>query len=110
VPDGSNFQRLGGVPEEGERLSFTFDGEAHVGRRGETVAAALLAAGVTVFRETPRDGRPRAPYCMMGVCFECLVEIDGVPNRQACMVTLEDGMAVRPMHGAREVGSTDGER
>ncbi|NML96647.1 (2Fe-2S)-binding protein [Paraburkholderia sp. RP-4-7] len=66
-----------------------------------TVAAALLYAGVTVFRHTPVGAAPRAPYCMMGVCFDCLVEIDGLPNQQACMVRVRDGMEVKAMAGAR---------
>ena len=44
---------------------------------------------------------PRAPYCMMGVCFECLLEIDGVANRQACLVTVQPGMKIRSQEGAR---------
>ena len=66
-----------------------------------TVAAALLCAGVTVFRHMPVGAAPRAPYCMMGVCFDCLVEIDGLPNQQACMVRVRDGMQVKAMAGAR---------
>lgn len=65
------------------------------------VAAALLYAGVSVFRHTPVGDAPRAPYCMMGVCFDCLVEIDGVPNQQACMVRVRAGMQVKAMAGAR---------
>jgi predicted molibdopterin-dependent oxidoreductase YjgC len=50
------------------------------------------------------SGEPRAPYCMMGVCFECLVEVDGVPNVQACMTSVREGMTVRRQHGARQIG------
>ncbi len=85
-------------------VSFTFEGEAVEAREGDTLAAALLAAGVTSFRETPVSGAARAPYCMMGVCFDCLVEIDGVPNRQACMLLVAEGMAVRIQRGARGLG------
>ena len=66
-----------------------------------SVAAALLAAGVMRFRSTPVSGAPRAPYCMMGVCFECLLEIDGIANRQACLVTVQPGMKIRSQEGAR---------
>ena len=58
---------------------------------------ALLAAGVTIFRHTPVSGAPRAPYCMMGACFECLVEIDGVV-RQACMLEVSEGMRIARPH------------
>jgi predicted molibdopterin-dependent oxidoreductase YjgC len=46
-------------------------------------------------RASPVSGAPRAPYCLMGVCFECLVEVDGVRDRQACLTTIRDGMRVR---------------
>jgi len=80
---------------EGKPLTFTVDGRSATARAGDTVAAALLANGVEVCRTTPVSGAPRAPYCMMGVCFECLVEIDGIPDRQACMIAAIDGMAIR---------------
>ncbi|MBY5971025.1 (2Fe-2S)-binding protein [Ferrimonas balearica] len=67
---------------------------------GETVAAALLAGNVGSFRSTPVSGDNRAPYCMMGACFDCLVTIDGLPNRQACMTEIRDGMVVQRQKGA----------
>ncbi|SAL63304.1 NAD(FAD)-dependent dehydrogenase [Caballeronia arvi] len=70
---------------------------------GRSVAAALLTAGVSRFRATPVSASPRAPYCMMGACFDCLVEIDGVPSRQSCMVAVRDGMRVRSQDGARNL-------
>ncbi|MDR3095793.1 MAG: (2Fe-2S)-binding protein [Paraburkholderia sp.] len=70
---------------------------------GRSVAAALLAASVSRFRSTPVSGAPRAPYCMMGACFECLVEIDGVPARQSCMVEVREGMRIRTQEGARDL-------
>jgi predicted molibdopterin-dependent oxidoreductase YjgC len=70
---------------------------------GRSVAAALLASGIARFRATPVSGAPRAPYCMMGACFECLVEIDGVPSRQSCMVTVRDGMRIHSQEGARDL-------
>ena len=84
-------------------LNFTFDGKALKGRAGDTVAAALLANGITTCRETPVSGAPRAPYCLMGVCFDCLVVIDGIGNRQGCLVSLTDGMAIETQHGRRHV-------
>lgn len=69
---------------------------------GASAAAAVLLAGAFRIRETPVSGAPRLPYCLMGVCFDCLAEIDGVPNRQACMVPAAPGMRIRVQHGARE--------
>ncbi|WP_339326267.1 (2Fe-2S)-binding protein [Burkholderia multivorans] len=68
-----------------------------------TVAAALLHAGVHSFRRTPVSNAPRAPFCMMGVCFDCLVRIDDQPNQQSCMVKVRAGMRVSFMNGAREI-------
>lgn len=69
---------------------------------GASAAAAVLLAGLPAIRETPVAGSPRLPLCMMGVCFDCLAEIDGVPNRQACMVTVAPGMRIARQCGARE--------
>ena len=90
---------LGGTP-----VAFTFDGRAIAARSGDTIAAALLAAGVETCRTTPVSGAPRAPYCMMGVCFECLVVVDGVGNRQGCLIAVRDGMRVETQRGRRFVG------
>ena len=64
---------------------------------GTNLAAALLAVGVQVFRHTPVSGAPRAPFCMMGACFDCLVEVDGVV-RQACMLEVAAGMKLSRPH------------
>lgn len=79
------------------------DNQAHDVPAALSVAAALLATGDLVCRTTPVGGNGRAPFCMMGVCFDCLVEIDGVPNRQGCMTPVRDGMRVRRMQGARSI-------
>src|SRR5260370_20713172 len=68
---------------------------------GASAAAAVLVAGFRNIRETPVEGRERGPYCMMGICFDCLAEIDGVPNRQSCMVAAQPGMRIRRQRGAR---------
>jgi D-hydroxyproline dehydrogenase subunit gamma len=70
---------------------------------GASAAAAMLLAGLAGTRETPVTGAPRAPYCLMGVCFDCLAEIDGIPNRQSCMVAVAPGMVIRRQHGKRGV-------
>lgn len=82
-------------------IDVEFDGRPLAVPGQGSVAAALLAAGVSRFRSTAVSGAPRAPYCMMGVCFECLLEIDGVANAQACLVTVQAGMKIRSQEGAR---------
>jgi hypothetical protein len=68
---------------------------------GASAAAAVLLAGLPAIRDTAVSGAPRLPLCMMGVCFDCLAEIDGIPNRQACMVSVVPGMRIARQHGAR---------
>ncbi len=68
--------------------------------KGESVAACLLRAGVPFNRLTPVSGAPRLPYCMIGQCFDCLVEIDGIGNQQACLTIVRDHMRVRRQNGA----------
>lgn len=84
-------------------VTIEFNGQPLRVPSGRSVAAALLAGGVTPLRTTPVSGAPRAPYCMMGVCFECLMEIEGQPSRQACLVQVREGMTVRSQHGARDL-------
>jgi predicted molibdopterin-dependent oxidoreductase YjgC len=87
----------------GDAVAFTIDGLPATACAGDSVAAALLAAGVGHCRTTPVSGARRAPYCMMGVCFECLVAIDGVGNRQGCLVPVRPGMRVETQRGARAI-------
>ena len=81
------------APLASDRLTFLFEGREIEGRKGETIAAALTAAGILPIRRT-RNGSARGLFCGMGVCQDCLVEIDGTPNQRACMTKLECGMRV----------------
>ena len=74
MPSDSSFKRLGDV--DAASVTLRVDGETVSAHLGETVAAALVAAGRLAFRETAVSGRKRGPFCMMGACFDCLVEID----------------------------------
>jgi predicted molibdopterin-dependent oxidoreductase YjgC len=100
MPADSLFKQL---PSDAGLLSIEFDGQSLQVPAGVSLAAALLASGVRRSRSTPVSGSPRAPYCMMGVCFECLVEVDGVPNCQACLLPVAPGLRVRSQHGARSL-------
>ena len=79
-------------------------GHAVEARLGDSVAAVLLVAGALPTRVSPVSGEPRAPYCMMGVCFDCLVTIDGVGNRQSCLVPVAQGMVIETQKARREAG------
>lgn len=98
------FRRLEAHAEAGAVTVF-IEGEPFAARVTDTVAAALLAAGLEHCRTTPVSGAPRAPYCMMGVCFDCLVTIDGAGNRQACLVRVREGMRIGIQRGKREPGT-----
>jgi predicted molibdopterin-dependent oxidoreductase YjgC len=98
------FRRIDLPPgEAAPAVEITVDGRRIRARAGDTLAAALLCAGVVPFRHTPVTGQPRSPLCLMGVCFDCLVEVDGAQNVQSCMVEVRDGMRVRLPPGARRV-------
>lgn len=88
------------IHPSGPPVALTVDGEPVAAAVGDSVAAAMLLAGQLVFRQSAVDGTDRGPHCMIGNCFECLVEIDGVPNRQACLTLVRNGMAVRRQRGA----------
>jgi sarcosine oxidase subunit alpha len=90
---------------EAATVSLTIDGKSVDARAGDTVAAAMLAAGYDHCRTTPVSGTPRGPYCLMGACFECLVTIDGFGNRQGCLVPVREGMRVELQLGKREIGT-----
>ena len=87
-----------------KKISFHFGNQKINCNEGESIASALLASGEHVFRVSHQSGSNRGPYCMMGVCFECLVEIDGSPNRQACMTIVSDGMKVTQQNGPANLG------
>ena len=84
---------------EADTVEFEFDGHRIRAPRGISIAAALLRSGFPQCRNTPVSGTPRGPYCLMGVCFECIVEIEGLGARQACLLEARDGLRVRPGPG-----------
>jgi len=74
-------------------VTFTFDDQPVTASEGMTIAAALLAAGHRSLRKTPVSGQARGPFCMMGACFDCLVQING-ETVQACMTPVRSGLEV----------------
>ena len=89
---------LGHGLERGRPVSLTLDGRPVTAYEGESVAAVLLAEGRIATRTTP-GGSPRGVYCAMGVCFDCLVVVDGVPNTRACVTWVREGLEVSLQHG-----------
>lgn len=79
--------------------TFRFDGAPVPFRPGQSVGAALTAHGVRAWRTTRREGRPRGLFCGIGVCFDCLVTVQGRPNQRACLVVAEPGLRVETQEG-----------
>lgn len=93
MPDTKNSgpRRLTDRPEP---LTFTVNGQEVVAYQGETIGAALAALGQRAVRLSEKYGAPRGLFCGMGVCQECRVTVDGVPNVRACMTPVSPGMRV----------------
>jgi hypothetical protein len=79
---------------DGERIAVRIDGAPVEGRQGDSVATLLLLTGKAGCRRSFVSGEPRGPYCMMGVCFECLVRVDGIDGLQACMIPIRPDMRI----------------
>ncbi len=77
-------------------ITFTFDGREVVGHPGESIAAALLAAGIRQLRSTRVDDRPRGLFCAIGTCFDCLVRVDGGRPVRACLTPVQPGVDLAP--------------
>ena len=85
------------------RVRVTIDGTSVEAEAGEPVAAVLLRTPPHYARTHPVAGEPRAPYCMMGVCFDCTAVVDGVPSTQTCLTAVRDGMTIERQQGVRRV-------
>ncbi|GAA3177563.1 (2Fe-2S)-binding protein [Streptomyces virens] len=83
----------------GPAFTVTFDGRRIEALPGRTVAAVLWAAGITSWRATRDGGRPRGVFCGIGVCFDCLVTVNGRPNQRACLVPARPGDDIRTQEG-----------
>lgn len=89
----------------GDGVTLSIDGVQVAAEAGESVAAVLLRQASPCSRLSPVSGEPRAPYCMMGVCFECLAEVDGVASVQTCLKAVRNGMSVRRQIGKRKLST-----
>lgn len=83
------------------------DGEPYTARAGDTVAAALLASGRLATRSTPISGAGRGPFCMMGVCFECRVVVDGRSSDPGCQILVAPGMRIDTQAGGHLFAATN---
>jgi len=94
------FRRL---VDTGRSVQISIDGKAVTAKAGDSVMAALLLNGVTRFHRSNAGNDPRGPYCGMGVCFDCLVTIDGEGGRQACLTQVMEGMVIQTGDRRRDI-------
>ncbi|WP_422446196.1 (2Fe-2S)-binding protein [Thermoanaerobacterium sp. DL9XJH110] len=80
------------------------DGREVPAIEGEPIAAALLAAGIKKFRETPKYHKPRGIFCAIGRCTDCVMTVDGVPNVRTCVTPVRDGMVISTQKGLGKWG------
>jgi predicted molibdopterin-dependent oxidoreductase YjgC len=88
----------GGLP-----ITLTFDGQPVRAVAGDSVGAALTRAGVRSWRTTRHNARPRGLFCGIGVCYDCLLTVDGLANQRACLVPAIDGMELQSIPSVRTV-------
>ena len=91
--------------DTGSSLTVHVDGHPVIAIAGESVAAVLLRQAPFWARTTPVSGARRAPYCMMGVCFDCLAVVDGVSSVQTCLAPVREGMRIERQQGRPDVTS-----
>jgi sarcosine oxidase subunit alpha len=83
----------------GKPFEIDVDGEKIIAYEGETISAALIAAGRRTFRHTTKKNHPRGMFCGIGLCHECLMVINGVPNTRACQTLATPGCRVESQEG-----------
>ena len=77
-----------------EAVNVNFDGRPLIAVPGQNIGAALVSNGVTAWRSTRKEARPRGLSCGIGICFDCLVTVDGEANQRACLVEVQEGMEI----------------
>ena len=93
-----NHQILGELPET-KLLKITVDGKKIKAREGETIAAALIASGIKVFRYTVKINEPRSLFCAIGRCTDCVMIVNGRHNIRTCITLVEEGMEIETQKG-----------
>lgn len=84
---------------KGKEVTFSLDGKELTGYEGESIAAALKAAGVMVHRYTAKQHKPRGIFCAIGRCTDCVMIVNGEPNVRTCITPLEEEMVIQTQYG-----------
>ena len=100
------FKQLSG--DQTEMVNIILNGQPLQVLRGITVAAVALSQNLQYTRTTPISGSKRAPFCMMGVCYECLMVIDGKANQRACATYVQSGMTIDRQQGVGPTMESNG--
>ena len=95
-----------GQLQQRKKIQITFDGESVEALEGEPIAAALLAAGKKVFYRTVKRNDPRGYFCAIGVCNDCKMIVDGVPNVRTCVTPVREGMIIETQIGKGALGKS----
>jgi predicted molibdopterin-dependent oxidoreductase YjgC len=84
--------------EEQKTLTIIVDGKEIAAQNGDSIAAALTANGIRVFRYSRKRHEPRGFFCGIGHCTDCIMEVDGIPNVRTCITPVRAGMIIRTKH------------
>jgi predicted molibdopterin-dependent oxidoreductase YjgC len=85
--------------KRGKSFQIEVDGHSILAYAGETVAAALLANGFRILRYSDKRNHPRGIFCGIGVCYDCLVTVNGIPNQRACMTPVQPNLVITLQRG-----------
>jgi len=88
------------------KITFLYNGRKVEAYEGETIAAALHAAGIKTLSKSLKYLRPRGFFCGIGKCSSCLMRVNGIPDVRTCITPVEDGMVVESQE-KKELPSAD---
>jgi predicted molibdopterin-dependent oxidoreductase YjgC len=88
-----------GQEKAADKVTIYYNGKALEAKKGEPIAATLLAHEIRLCRHTPKSKEPRGMFCGIGQCTDCIMEVNGIPNIRTCVTLVEDGMEVNTQEG-----------
>lgn len=91
----------------GKKINIDVDGKMLEAIAGEPIAAALLANGIRICRQTAKKNEPRGVFCAIGQCTDCMMTVDGVPNIRTCVTPACEGMKIETPKGIEKGGEID---
>lgn len=94
-----------GEPDQEPWIEIIVDGKKMKAKKGETIAAALMANGIQIHRYTTKHHEPRGVFCGIGQCTDCVMTVNGKPNVRTCITPVEDGMIVETQQGFGKRGT-----